>query len=79
METVDLIENSHKKLISKKCDMIVANNLNEEGAGFGVDTNKVTIITEENTKSFEILTKKQVAVEVLNQALDIYKSKNGEE
>lgn len=79
METVDLIENSHKKLVSKKCDMIVANNLNEEGAGFGVDTNKVTIITEENTKSFEILTKKQVAVEVLNQALDIYKSKNGEE
>ena len=79
METVDLIENSHKKLISKKCDMIVANNLNEEGAGFGVDTNKVTIITEENTKSFEILTKKQVAVEVLNQALDIYKRKNGEE
>ena len=78
METSNLIENSQRKLKTKQCDMIVANNLNEEGAGFGVDTNKITIITKENIKSFEILTKKQVAVEVLNQALNIYKSKNGE-
>lgn len=76
METNNLIENSRKKLVSKKCDMIVANNLNDAGAGFGVDTNKVTIITKDNTETLETLSKKQVAVEILNRALDIYK--NGE-
>lgn len=74
METSNLIENSRKKLISKKCDMIVANSLNEEGAGFGVDTNKISIITKDNIESFEILSKKQVAVEILNRTLDIYKA-----
>lgn len=75
METNNLIENSEKKLVSKNCDMIVANNLNDDGAGFGVDTNKITIITKENTYSFDLLSKKQVAVEVLNKAVEIYKSK----
>lgn len=74
METSNLIENSRKKLISKNCDMIVANNLNEEGAGFCVDTNKISIITRDNIESFEILSKKQVAVEILNRTLDIYKA-----
>ena len=78
METNNLIENSSRKLISKKCDMIVANNLNDDGAGFGVDTNKITIITKGNMDSFDILSKKQVAIEVLNKALAIYKMKNGE-
>lgn len=75
METSNLIENSEKKLVSKNCDMIVANNLNDDGAGFGVDTNKITIITKENIYSFDLLSKKQVAVEVLNKAVEIYKSK----
>ncbi len=76
METNNLIENSQKKLISKKCDMIIANNLNDAGAGFGVDTNKVTIITKDNIESLETLSKKQVAVEILNRVLELYK--NGE-
>lgn len=76
METNNLIENSQKKLISKKCDMIIANNLDDAGAGFGVDTNKVTIITKDNIESLETLSKKQVAVEILNRVLELYK--NGE-
>lgn len=78
METRDLIENSHKKLVSKNCDMIVANNLNDDGAGFGVDTNKISIITKDKVDSFDVLPKKQVAIEVLNKALEIYRTKNGE-
>lgn len=76
METNNLIENSKKKLTSKKCNMIIANNLNDDGAGFGVDTNKVTIITKDNIEEFETLSKKQVAVEILNRVLELYE--NGE-
>ena len=76
METNNLIENSKKKLTSKKCNMIIANNLNDDGAGFGVDTNKVTIITKDNIEEFETLSKKQVAVEILNKVLELYE--NGE-
>ncbi len=78
METSDLIENSRKKLTTKNCDMIIANNLNDDGAGFGVDTNKISIITKDKTQSLDVLPKKQVAIEVLNKALEIYKAKNGE-
>ncbi len=76
METSNLIINSKKKLVSKKCDMIVANNLNDEGAGFGVDTNKITIITEDGIDNLDVMSKKQAAAEVLNKAVEIYKSKN---
>lgn len=76
METNNLIENSKKKLISKNCDMIVANNLNDEGAGFKVDTNKVSIITNENVKDFDVLSKREVAGEVLDTATLLYKEKN---
>lgn len=79
METSNLIENSGKKLNSKNCDMIIANNLNDNGAGFGVDTNKVSIITKDNIQSLDVLSKKEVAFEILNRALELYKSRNGED
>lgn len=75
METSHLIENSKAKLLSKNCDMIIANNLNDEGAGFGLDTNKITVITPEHTRSLGVLSKKEVAFEVLNHALEIYQNK----
>ena len=75
METSHLIENSRAKLLSKNCDMIIANNLNDEGAGFGLDTNKITVITPEHTRSLDVLSKKEVAFEVLNHALEIYQNK----
>ena len=75
METSNLIENSKKKLVSKNCDMIIANNLKASGAGFGVDTNKVTIITENNADSLDVMTKKETAEKILDAALSLLKSK----
>lgn len=75
METSNLIENSKKKLVSKNCDMIIANNLKDDGAGFGVDTNKVTIITENNADSLDVMTKKETAEKILDAALSLLKSK----
>lgn len=78
METSNLIENSEKKLYAKNCDMIIANNLNDNGAGFGIDTNKVSIITKGGVQNLEVLSKKEVAFEILSKALELYKSRNGE-
>ena len=61
METKDLIENSKAKLEKKNCDMIVANNLKEKGAGFGHDTNKVTLITKDSADALELMSKRDVA------------------
>lgn len=61
METENMLENSKAKLVKKKLDMIVANNLKNQGAGFGTDTNVVTIITKDNAKEFAIMTKEEVA------------------
>lgn len=66
METENLIENSRKKLINKNVNMIVANNLNIEGAGFSVDTNLVTIITEKTETTLPLMDKDEVANEILN-------------
>ncbi len=67
METEDLIENSRAKLEKKGLDMIVANNLKTEGAGFGTDTNVVTLITEEGARQLPKLPKSQVAREILTE------------
>jgi len=75
METSNLVENSKKKLVSKKCDMIIANNLKDKGAGFGVDTNKITIITENEVESLDVLTKKQAAMQILDKAVLLLESK----
>lgn len=75
METSNLIENSRKKLNAKNCDMIVANSLKDEGAGFGVDTNKISIITKDNVLNFDILSKKEAANEIMTYALAIYRKR----
>lgn len=61
METENMIENSKKKLEHKNLDMIVANNLLTEGAGFGTDTNVITIITKDKEISLEKMSKSQAA------------------
>ena len=66
METENLIENSKAKLVKKNVDMIVANNLKVEGAGFGVDTNVVTIITKDNVKELPVMSKAEVADRILD-------------
>lgn len=67
METENMLENSRKKLLKKNVDMIVANNLRVDGAGFGVDTNVVTLITKEDTIELPKLAKEEVAERLLNQ------------
>ena len=61
METENLIENSRAKLRKKNADIIAANDLKTKGAGFGTDTNVVTIITRDAERSLEIMTKDEVA------------------
>ncbi len=65
METQNLIKNSREKLMRKEIDMIVANNLNEEGAGFGTDTNIITIITKDNEVYLPLMSKEMAADEIL--------------
>ena len=71
METQNMLENSRKKLKKKHLDMIVANNLKEQGAGFGTDTNRVTIISEKEEKNLELMSKEEVADEILNYILEM--------
>lgn len=66
METRDLLENSRAKLEKKKLDMIVANNLKVEGAGFGGTTNVVTLITKDGMTELPLMGKDQVAAELWN-------------
>nr|WP_314460089.1 bifunctional phosphopantothenoylcysteine decarboxylase/phosphopantothenate--cysteine ligase CoaBC [uncultured Clostridium sp.] len=67
METENMLENSREKLKRKKIDMIVANNLKVEGAGFGTDTNVVTIITKDREIALEKMTKEEVAHRLLSE------------
>ncbi len=66
METEHLLENSRAKLEKKKIDMIVANNLRQAGAGFGTDTNVVTILTKDDTVELPLLSKEEVADRLLD-------------
>ena len=70
METENMLENSQAKLEKKHVDMIVANNLKTAGAGFGTDTNVVTIITKEGAEELAMMTKEQVAHQLLNRIMD---------
>lgn len=67
METENMIENSRAKLERKQLDMIVANNLKEAGAGFGTDTNVVTLITKDSEETLDIMSKERVAAEILSR------------
>ncbi len=67
METQNMLENSRKKLDKKNIDMIVANNLKMAGAGFGTDTNIVTLITRERDQDLEMMTKDEVAHRILDE------------
>lgn len=71
METQNMIENSKRKLESKNIDMICANNLKTEGAGFGVDTNVVTVITKSEVKELPLQSKESVANAILDESLKL--------
>lgn len=69
METEHMLENSHRKLTEKNLDMIVANNLKMQGAGFGTDTNIVTMITPDSVTELALMTKNEVAVKLIDAIL----------
>ena len=70
METENLIENAVRKLESKNVDMIVANSLKTEGAGFGTDTNVVTLITKDGKTELPLMSKDEVAMKILDAAVN---------
>lgn len=72
-ETNDIIENAKKKLESKNLDFIVANDVTQEGAGFGTDTNIVTLISRNgNIKSLPLMSKEGVAAAILDKVVDLF-------
>ena len=71
METDNVLENSKKKLAKKNCDMICANSLRTQGAGFGTDTNIITLITKDREEELPMLSKEDAAHRILNE---IFKS-----
>lgn len=77
METENMLENSRKKLEKKNLDMIVANNLKREGAGFGTDTNILTLITRDAEHELEIMSKEKAAGCLLDELCAIRKKRQG--
>lgn len=71
METDNVIENSRRKLESKHCDMICANSLRTQGAGFGVDTNVITLITKQDTCELELMSKDEAAHRILDKLITL--------
>ena len=76
METENVLENSKAKLDKKNLDMIVANNVKVKGAGFGTDTNVVTIITRNDCRELPIMSKEEVADEILSYIMQLKKEKH---
>ena len=75
METENLVENSRGKLERKGLDMIAANSLRTEGAGFGTDTNVITLITRETQEELALQSKYSVANHLLTRALEMQREK----
>ena len=71
METQNMVENSRAKLEKKKVDMICANNLKVAGAGFGVDTNIITLITADDMTELPLLSKDDAACAILDKAISL--------
>ena len=75
METEHMLENSRAKLKKKNIDMIVANNLKQEGAGFGTDTNVVTLLTRDEAIELPIMSKEDVADRLLDHIVEYGRKK----
>lgn len=71
METSNMLENSRKKLEKKHVDMIAANNLKQAGAGFGTDTNVLTLITKDEVKELPMLSKEAAASSLIDELLKL--------
>ena len=78
METRDLLENAHKKLVAKGCDLLVANSLTEPGAGFGHDTNRVHILHQTGLiEDLPLMSKDAVAGNILDRVAGLAAARRG--
>lgn len=75
-ETQDVLENARKKLRSKNLDMIVANDVTAEGAGFGTDTNIATLVTENSQAALDLMSKRDLAERILDEAVKLLGRQN---
>ena len=75
METENLLENSRKKLEKKNCDIIAANSIKEKGAGFGTDTNIITLITKDSVYELDKMSKYDAANIILDRIKQIFSEK----
>jgi len=74
LETNNEIENAQKKIQKKNLDFIVLNSLQDKGAGFGYDTNKISIIDKHNKKiDFKLKSKKEVSLDIINKIIEALK------
>lgn len=67
LETSDLVENARRKLVEKNCDLVVANRANEEGSGFEVDTNRITLVAAESERALPIASKRECAGAIFDE------------
>lgn len=72
-ETNDVLENAQKKLIKKNADLIVANDVSRSDAGFGVDTNIITLISRSDIRALDKMTKREAADAILDRVLELKK------
>lgn len=70
METADMLASARQKLERKNCDFIIANNVKEAGAGFEVDTNRVTVVSPEGETDLGLLSKDETAAQILRHCLE---------
>ena len=75
LETENEKQNAEKKLSTKNFDFIVLNSLQDKGAGFGYDTNKITILTKTESQSFQLKSKQEVSKDIANKVLEIINKK----
>ena len=76
LESNNEFENAKKKLINKNLDFIVLNSLNDKSACFMHDTNKISILDRNNISDYELKSKKDVAIDIINKILEIINEKN---
>ena len=72
LETNNEVENAKSKLERKNLDFIVLNSLQDDGAGFKTDTNKISIISREETKTYQVKSKKEVAQDILKEVISLF-------
>ena len=73
-ETENMVENARRKLQSKNLDIVVANDVTAEGAGFGADTNIAVLILRDQEISLEKMSKRELADRILDEALEMIRA-----